>query len=97
VTPSGLAMAVIVGDNDALGELSSVIALARPKSSTFTRSSAVSLIFASFRSRWTIPSLDFVHAKTSTRGQSHRSIIHALLSRRIVENARKRPSGDAFG
>jgi hypothetical protein len=35
--------------------LSALIALARPKSSTFTVPSGVSLMFAGFKSRWMIP------------------------------------------
>ena len=49
---------VIVGDCDSVRPTLPTrrsIALARPKSSTFTAPSGVSLMFAGFRSRWTIP------------------------------------------
>jgi len=48
---------VIVGDIVALGEAAPAgsIALARPKSRTFTVPSGLTLIFAGFRSRWMMP------------------------------------------
>jgi len=55
--PACVAGETIVGEIDAptTGAVADSIALARPKSSTFTCPPGVNLMFAGLRSRWTMP------------------------------------------
>ena len=75
-------------------------ALARPKSSTFTTPSGVILMFAGFRSRWTMP---FVVGDFERLGDLPRDVQHAIewqsrvlrvRTRRLRERVRERVALD---
>ena len=53
--PARVSCMVCVGAIESGGSRSLDIALAKPKSRTFTRPSLVTLMLAGFRSRWTMP------------------------------------------
>ena len=86
--PCVIAGVVIVGDCDTLGDEPSVgsIALARPKSNTFTMPSRRTLMFAGFKSRWMIP--------CSCAASSASAICFAMDR---ASSTRNRPLRDSLG